>query len=152
MLKRIGIATGVILALSAGAAMALDGKAQIEARQVYFKAIGKEMKALSDGVKTNSNDIEAMRRSADVINAAAPKLLSQFPRGTGPELGVKTGAKPEVWTQSAEFKTDAQAFMLAAQKLKQASATGNVEAVKPAVATLGAACKSCHETFRLKDN
>jgi cytochrome c556 len=152
MLKQLGVATAVLLTLSAGAAMALDAKAAIEARQAYFKGVGKEMKALSDAVKSNSSDVESMKRGAAAINAAAPKLMSQFPRGAGPEAGVKTGAKPEIWTKSADFKADADAFMQAAQKLDAASRTGQVATIKPAVAALGATCKSCHDSFRNKDN
>ncbi len=152
MLKRIGIAAAVLLTLSAGTALALDGKATIEARQTYFKGVGKEMKALNDGLKAGDPDVEALKRSAAAIKAASPKLLGQFPRGTGPEAGVKTGAKPEIWTKSADFKADAEAFMRAADKLDAASRTGQLAAIKPAVADLGATCKACHEAFRNKDN
>ncbi|MGR4866581.1 c-type cytochrome [Caulobacter sp. LARHSG274] len=152
MFKKIAIATMVVLSLSAGAALALDGRAVIEARQAYFKGMGKEMKALNEGVRSNTDDVEALKRGAAALKAASPKMMSHFPRGSGPEVGVKTGAKPEIWTKGADFKSDAEAFMRAADKLDVAARTGQIATMKPAVAELGATCKACHDAFRNKDN
>lgn len=152
MIKRIGLAGGLAVLLCAGAALALDADAQIKARQDYYKAIGRTMKGLMEELKKPAPSTADLQKAAAFIDAESPKLVSYFPAGTGLDHGYKTGAKPEIWQNPAEFKKDAAAFAEAAHKLDVTAQTGDVAATKAAAGAMGQTCKSCHETFRKEEH
>ncbi len=133
------------------AAIAASATDTITARQANFKQIGKGMKAVMGELKSDTPSVDAIKAGADAIDAAAPKVAGFFPKGTGPEAGIKTGALPEIWAKNAEFKADAGKLVDAAHAFKAAADSGDMARIKPAAMALGAACKGCHETFRQKD-
>jgi len=59
-----------------------------------------------------------------------------------------TRAKPEIWKEAAKFKESSDKLQSEMGKLSAATKTGNLEAIKTAVAATGGTCKSCHDTFR----
>jgi cytochrome c556 len=79
-------------------------------------------------------------------------VLKWFPKGTGPEAGVKTGALPVIWGKWPDFKIAAVKMLTASKALDATAATGDLAKIKPAVGALGGTCKGCHETFRAKDS
>jgi cytochrome c556 len=139
---------GLTIALVAGAALAADVGAQIKVRHEYMHGIGKQTKGLLDGLKSDSPNLADLKAYAAALDAEAPKLASYFPPGTGIDSGLKTGAKPEIWSNPAEFKKDADAFTAAAHKLNAAAQGGDVGAIRTAFGGVGGACKACHQTFR----
>lgn len=152
MIRRVGLAGGMAVLLCAGAALALDADAQIKARQDYYKAIGRTMKGLMEELKKPAPSTAELQKDAAFIDSQAPKLVSYFPDGTGLDHGYKTGAKPEIWRNPAEFKKDAAAFADAAHKLDATAQTGDAAAIRAAARDMGQACKACHETFRKEEH
>ena len=145
--------TGLIIGLMAAtAAMALDAAAVEKARSDFFHGIGHNFKGLNDELKKPAPDLAAVKTFTAAIAAAAPNLPSQFPAGSGPESGVKTGAKANIWTDNTTFKTDAAALDTAAQALNAAAQKGDLDATRTAMANAGNACKTCHQTFRQEDH
>ena len=134
-----------------GAAIAASASDTIAARQANFKQLGKGMKAVMGELKGDAPSVDAIKAGAALIDAAAPKVAGGFPKGTGPEAGVKTEALPAIWEKGPEFKADADKLVAAAQALKLAAAAGDLARIKPAAMALGGACKGCHETFRQRD-
>ena len=59
-----------------------------------------------------------------------------------------TTSKPEVWTERAEFETQMDTMINAAEKLFEVSKAGNLDAIRPQFGALGKSCKSCHDDFR----
>ena len=59
-----------------------------------------------------------------------------------------TEAKPEVWSQPAEFKAAQDHYMAAVRELVKTAEGGQVEAVKNAVNAVQKSCKACHTSFR----
>lgn len=59
-----------------------------------------------------------------------------------------TTAKPEVWTERAEFEIQMDTMISAAEKLFEVSKTGDLDAIRPQFGALGKSCKSCHDDFR----
>lgn len=57
-------------------------------------------------------------------------------------------AKPEIWKETARFNDFAAKSDAEAAKLLVAAKTGNLDAIKTAVAATGASCKACHDVFR----
>jgi len=84
-------------------------------------------------------------------NAAVVVMMSKLPWvafGDGTDKGLPTRAKPEIWKDAAKFKDLQTKMMAEAEKFEAAAKTGNLDTIKAAVGTLGAACKACHDDFR----
>ena len=145
------IAVGLIVAGFATVVVAADMGAAISARQAHLKQLGKASKGVYDTLNTSSPDVSSIQANAKQTDALAPQLPSWFPAGSGPEAGVKTAAKPAIWSNSAEFKTDATAFADEAKRFDAVAAAGDVSAIRPEFAKLSNTCKTCHQTFRTKD-
>ena len=142
----------VVAALVAGsAALAVDAPQVISQRQDFYKGMGKSFKAVIDELKKSDASVAELQKNAVSIDENAPKLITFFPAGTGPEAGVKTAAKPEIWQKQDEFKKDFEGLLTATHNLNAAAKTGDVAAIKTAAGALGQACKTCHEPFRVPE-
>ena len=64
--------------------------------------------------------------------------------------GITSRAKPAVWSDRAGFNAKAQTFIDAAKALGAAAAADNKPAFDTALASTGAACKGCHESFQVQ--
>jgi cytochrome c556 len=113
--------------------------------------MGKGMKGVIEQMKAPAPDFAAIKTGADAIAMGAPKIAGYFPKGTGPEAGVKTEALPVIWEKNAEFQQDAANLVAASKGLQAAAATNDIGQVKEAFMKVGGACKACHDTFREKD-
>ena len=148
------------LALSAGAVQAHDVPAQAPsapgakaawARHGAFRQLGGAFKALNDELKKDGPDKGVLTASATKMNALAGQLPSWFPKGSGPESGFKTDAKAGIWTDAAGFAAAATKLQGETAKLNQVAGAGDVNALKAQVRATGAACKTCHETYRVPE-
>jgi cytochrome c556 len=146
------LAGGMIICGFATVALAATPQEVIQARQANFKAIGKANKAVQDELRKPAPNIALIRANARQLVNLSAQLPRWFPRGTGPETGVKTGALPAVWTKRAEFGTAAVNFNKAARSLEAAASQADVAAVIASGRALGPTCKGCHESFRAKDD
>lgn len=84
-------------------------------------------------------------------NAAIVLTMSHLPLaafGEGTDKGLPNRAKPEIWSQNAKFKDQAQKLQAEVTKLDAAAKSGNLDAIKAAVGGVGGVCKSCHDDFR----
>jgi len=144
----------VALAMVSGATVAAadDAGGVIKARHEHFKQVGTAMKGLMDELKSSSPAIVQVRLYAKRLDDLAPQVPSWFPAGSGPESGQKTHAKAAVWEKPEEFKKDAEAFALEAHKLDQVAANGDLNAISAQAQAVGKACKTCHQTFREKED
>ena len=122
----------------------------IASRQQSFKQIGKANKGIMDELKSGAPSIANVRANADQLASLAPQITRWFPRGSGPEAGVKTSALPVIWQRTPEFVKDAAALNNAVKTLRAAAASGDVARITAAMPAVGAACKACHETFRAR--
>lgn len=149
MMKRSVRALAVtLIACGALSAPALAGGAdQIRARIAGFRQLGAAYKAVTDGVR--ANDLAKVRQAANQIVGATRSLSGWFPRGSGPQPGVKTATKAEVWTHAGEFRGAANAFSLQALALQRVAAGSDMGAIRSEARKLGATCKGCHDGFRV---
>ena len=139
--------TGIAAAQAASPA----ATAAIKARKANYKEIGGAFKTINDEVKTGTPDLATIRPLARDIAARAAGQMKWFPKGSGPESGEKTRAKPAIWSDMAGFNTAHTAFLTAANGLNTAIASGNPASIAQAQKTLGGTCKSCHDRFRETD-
>jgi cytochrome c556 len=146
------IAVGLIATSLAGAALAADMAGVIKDRQAHYKQIGKAAKGIYETLNSPAPDVAAIKANARLIDQLAPQVPTWFPAGSGPEAGVKTEAKAEIWSHPADFKTAAAGFATEARKFDAVAAGGDLAAIRTAYGALGKSCKTCHDQFRKKDD
>jgi cytochrome c556 len=135
----------------AGSAFAEDAASIVKARKDYYHVLGKAAKGSGEEFKKMPPSITEIQKYAAILDAEAPKLLSHFPAGSGPESGVKTDAKAEIWTKPDAFKKAAGDLAAAAHTYNLAAQKGDLLAAGAAMKAVGGTCKSCHEQFKAKD-
>ncbi|MGH7024306.1 MAG: c-type cytochrome [Caulobacteraceae bacterium] len=141
------------LVVLAGAACAtgLTGTQAVKARQDHMKAMGASAKILGEQIRSGAPSMAVLKVEAAKIDAAAKQLPTWFPAGSGPSSGAKTKALPLIWTDPAGFAAKQRALAVAAARFDAVAQAGDVAQVGPAMHDVGAACKSCHDTFKAKD-
>ncbi len=88
--------------------------------------------------------------AAAVENATILETVTRLPLAgfvAGSDKG-DTRAKPEIWTDTAKFKTVGEKLNADAIKLLTAAKTGNLDNIKAAVGPVAGTCKACHDDFR----
>jgi len=116
----------------------------------------KEMEGVRDGMMTLAAIAKKEQPfDRDVVRANAAKLAGHlekaeklFPAGSG-EGETQTWAKPEIWSDRAQFDKLMASTHQAAVDLQSVI---EVEAFGPALGKLGYGCKSCHDLYRLPKN
>lgn len=91
-------------------------------------------------------------KNAAASHAALAETLASLPWdrfAPGTDKG-NTKAKPEVWTNQADFKAKADKMQEEVAKLAQVAKTGDFDALKAQVGATGKSCKACHDEYRNK--
>jgi cytochrome c556 len=146
-----------LVALAAAGAVllvaAVDPRVAIPQRQAGMKDVGRTFKGINDQLKASTPDAKALKDGSKHLFDLSRKVPSWFPAGTGPDRGVKTAVKTDVWTNPADFHAKAVAFASAARALAVAASRSSDPAVlTPLARQVGAACKACHETYKTSDH
>jgi cytochrome c556 len=116
-------------------------------RHEGMEAIGKTNKVLRRELTADAPNMGEVRGAAKGMANLAGKSSRWFVDGTGPDVG-KTGAKPEIWKQKADFNAKLRDFQDAAKALQAAAAKGDGNAIKAGYANLGKTCQACHDSYR----
>jgi cytochrome c556 len=92
--------------------------------------------------------------NADIVarNATFLENLTRMPwDGFDPSTqGIKSRAKPEVYTDSAKFKAAAEALEAATSKLGAAARAKDEAGVRASFGGVAKACNDCHDSFQAK--
>ena len=130
--------------------------AVIHERRSAMRAMGGASKKIGEYVKEGKGSPAEVEAEAKKIAAIAEKIPGLFPAGTEMTAYADvTGAKPEIWSKSAEFKKDAELLAsLAMTVAKVAAADGaDQKTIAAAFGPMGKdGCGTCHKTFRQKLN
>jgi cytochrome c556 len=124
---------------------------QIKIRQAGYSFMSWNM----GKIKTNLEgqfDAKQVEAAANAIAGIANSGMGAlYGPGTDKDLGsVKTRVKPELFENKAEVGKVAKDFIAAANNLSKVAASGDKAAVQKAFGDMGAACKACHEKFRME--
>lgn len=143
------VGAGLALSLTVGGAAAQgEMGAAVKDRQAHFLQQGAAFKAILDELKKDTPDPAVISANAAKLKSLSAELPTWFPAGSGPEAGVKTQAKAEIWNEPSEFGQAAQRFQAEAAKLDQLAIAGDLAGVKAEAGMVGGACKNCHDQFR----
>ncbi|MGE3691507.1 MAG: cytochrome c [Novosphingobium sp.] len=120
----------------------------VRTRIAGFRELGAAFKNVSDGMRGDPQII-LIQQSARQIKNSSAAINNWFPAGSGPQRGIKTSAKPEIWTRSAQFAAAKANFARQADAFQAAAASGNASTIRGAFRQLGGTCKGCHDQFRV---
>lgn len=125
---------------------------QVKQRQDKLRDMGSALKSITDELKKPKVDWDnTIIPNAQTIKDRSAYLLNWFPKGSGPEAGVKTYALPAIWQKNDDFQKLGKASQAEALKLDQAANGRNVDALRAQAVAMGKACKACHDDYRSKD-
>ncbi len=146
--------TGVLTVGFAAAALAHGPVGSIQhTRHEGFEAMGDAMKGLSGQLRSGTPVPAEMQKHSAVIARQASMIPTWFPKGSGPESGVKTDAKAEIWTDTVTFLSLAANLGTESKKLVAAANAPDFDATAftAQLRATGGACKACHDKFRVDD-
>jgi len=152
LVRRGLIALVAVSGLLGFAALAADVAATVKERQVLMKEMGAKTSVVNAFIKEGKGTAADVEAAAKTVAADAGKIPSLFPEGTGLDK-VKdplTGAKPEIWTDRAKFEAAAKTLADEAAKLADIAKSGNKDEIAAQFGKVGAACGTCHTSFRQK--
>lgn len=149
-LATLGFGFATLLAGTTFATAASKPEEAIRYRQAAFTMIGWNFGTMGEMAKGKSAwDATAFARHAERVGALAPQVPEGFP--TGSDKGAKTGAKPEIWKDPADFQAKMDAFIQQAQALASTARGGDEEAMKAQFGKTAETCKACHQKYRSRD-
>ena len=153
-------ASAVVIAVGLGSGAirteaAMGAKEVIETRQKAMKELGGHMKAINGFVEKGEGDAAMVAEHAVAIAETSKKIPELFPAGTGlaDGHGVKTAAKPEIWSNRPGFEQAAMTMGTKAGELADAAKGGDKQTIAAAFGELGKnGCGGCHSNFRQKQD
>ncbi len=145
---RLAICGALIAIATATAALAAPADI-VRTRIAELRELGAAFKAVNDGLRGSELQTVLIAQSARKIRNAARMQYQWFPAGSGPQPGLKTAAKAEIWAKPVQFKAAQDGFAHQADVFQRAVAGGNAATIRAEARKLGGTCKSCHDTFRV---
>lgn len=142
--RRLGLCGRVALlgVLAFGAASHADDQDTVEYRQHIMKTLGEQVAILGMMVQQKAPaDDFATHVQALALTAATAKAAFE------PEI-QGGNAKPEVWSQWADFEKRIDALTVATADLAKTAKSGGAAAAGPKMQA-ALTCKGCHDTYRV---
>jgi cytochrome c556 len=121
----------------------------IKTRRQALKALDDATKLVRDQLRGHPDPARIKAAAADIKKAAAA-LNSWFPPGTGPESGLNTDAKVEIWRDPAGFAAASGNLTRQADRLLQVADSGDTTALNDAFRSVAQSCKGCHDDYRAR--
>ncbi|MCL2074999.1 MAG: cytochrome c [Betaproteobacteria bacterium] len=151
MMKKMTLAACALVV--AGSAFALEPDKAIQFRQAGYSFMSWNMNTIKNNVEGTYNQAQVIAAANSIAAIANSGMGALYVPGSEKDVGnVKTTVKPEFFSKPQDAAKVAQAFNREANELAKVAATGNAAAVKAQFGKVGAACKACHDDFRIKRN
>ncbi len=156
-MKRFSKKSIIALALAAGIGAApvamshLDPTAfHLSYRQSLFAILGANFGPMSSMVKGEIPWDSARFKgyADDLATASTLDFMRGFPDGSD---GGQTRARPEIWSNKADFEAKLDDFRREAAKLAEAAAGDDQKAIMMQFQSTGGTCKGCHDDYKSKD-
>lgn len=151
-MKRILTATVVGLMCLGGAAGAQDARTPsadiVEARQAAMMLSGVAMGSIKAAIDAGQ-PIASQRFPTRALSRWAHAVPGAFPAGSGAEAGVRTNARPEIWSDRAGFDAKAAEYAAAADRLAELAGGDDTDAFAAQWAAVRATCQGCHDGYKL---
>ncbi|AZB55434.1 cytochrome c [Cereibacter sphaeroides] len=141
-----------LVALPALAQDARQIERMIEGRHGLMTLMAYELGKLGGMAKEETPyDAEVAGKAASNLSALASVISPElFPKGSAVGEAEDSEALPAIWEKPDDFAQKISGMEEAAAKMQAAAGT-DLASLQGAMRDLGAACGSCHETYRQKD-
>ena len=150
-MKRIMTAAMVGLLCLGGAASAQGARTPaadiVEARQAAMMLSGVAMSSIKAAIDAGQ-PIASQRFPTRALSRWAHAVPGMFPAGSGAEAGVRTNAKPEIWSDRAGFEARAADYAAAADRLAELAAGDDAAAFAAQWTAVRASCQACHDGYK----
>lgn len=137
----LGLATGSAFAQAKPEVLVKQRQAVMTLQGKYFGPLA----AMAQGKAPYNADV--VKRNAGYLDNLSRMAWDGFDPST---KGVKSRAKPELFTDSTGVKEAISRFENEAHKLYEVAQRGDESAVKAQIGAMGKACGGCHDKFREK--
>ena len=117
-----------------------------EARQAAFRMSAADFQLVRTAAEKGV-DLRSLGFAARSLQHWATILPAMFPAGTGPDV-VTTRARPEIWSNRADFEQRARDYAEAAGRMVDAAATGDMTKGGAAWDATRETCNACHQRYR----
>jgi cytochrome c556 len=135
-----------VLAAGGGAALAQQAPVDLSAeRRGLMRQQLQAVRAIQP-VAQGNGDPRSVQQQAESLVTTGQRKLTLFPPGSDRE---DDRARPEIWTDRAEFERAGATLIEQARRLAAASAAGDRTAFAEAFRATNAACTGCHQRFQL---
>lgn len=148
---RKGITTAVLGLLCVGGAASAQGEGEagiIQGRQGAMMLSGVAMGAIKSAIDAQQAP-STQRFNTRALARWAHAVPGMFPAGTGPEAGVPTRAKPEVWSDRTGFEARAADYAAAADRLAELAGGEDDAAFSAQWTVVRQSCNACHTAYKL---
>lgn len=144
------VASSLFSLLWAGSAQAQFAKPEdaVKYRKAALTLMGSHMGRMQPVIKGQAPyDAAAIKANVAVLSTLSTLPWAGF---TADSKSVNSEAKPEIWSDAAGFKAAQDKFNQAMTKLTAAADSGDLDKVRAAYGDVGASCKACHDSYRVK--
>ena len=147
-MKRVIAAAVVGLGCLAGAAGAQAPAADvIKGRQAAMMLSGVALGSIKGAIDAGQAPA-SQRFNTRALARWAHAVPGMFPAGSGPEAGVRTNAKAEIWTDRAGFEARAADYAAAADRRAESAGGEDAAAFSEAWAAVRQTCQACHDGYK----
>lgn len=144
------VASSLLSLVWASSAQAQFAKPEdaVKYRKAALTLIGSHMGRMQPVIKGQAPyDAAAIKANVAVLSTLSTLPWAAF---TADSKSVNSEAKPEIWSDAAGFKAAQDKFNQAMTKLTAAADSGDLDKVRTAYGDVGASCKACHDSYRVK--
>jgi cytochrome c556 len=138
--------------LSAGCLLvgvATANQQAVETRQHNLKELGGAFKAVRDELRNSKPNMTLLVQETTKMEQLIGKMNGWFPKDSAPGAGIETDAKPEIWADPQGFTAVMTKAQAEVPKLATFAKANDLDGLKKQVAAAGAACKGCHDKYRV---
>ena len=139
-------AGAILLAVAAQTSQAQTAPAQIvkQRQDAMDRMWPGYYKDIASTLRSPSPDLALVATKAAAASAHVKETAQLFPPGTGRDVVPTTRAKPEIWTQRADFEEALTALIDATNTMGDDAKKGDLEKVKADWTATAKACGACH--------
>lgn len=147
------VIAGLTAVLASSAVAQMKVEEAIKFRQAAYRFMDWNFDKIEAAVKGDFNKDQVLAAAKAIQAVANSGMGALFPAGSDKGVGFhETHLKPEFFQKGDDVKKYAMAFNKEANEMAKVAETGDKEAVKAQLGTLGKTCKACHDDFRRKSH
>jgi len=125
-------------------------EAAVKYRQSAYTVLGSNFGRLGGMVSGRAPfDAKQAQTFAERVAFMATIVPEAFPANSGPDSGVATKAKAELWANQADFQKLIKDMQDKTAALSTAAKSGDLDTIKAPFGAAAASCKACHDKYKL---